>query len=296
MSDQAAALRLIAQERKGEAAPERARGRNRLIAVASGKGGVGKSNIALNLSLELAWRGRATCLFDADLGMANAGILAGVNPRRNLGHVIREGLTIEEVMTKGPMGLRIIAGANGLRESADLPEEGRKRLLRAMASFGRAWDYCVIDAGAGVSLNVTAFLESADHCLVVVTPEPTSMADAFGLLKILSERNYPGRLSLVVNRARTIREARTVAERIVELSDHFLHLGVDWAGFVLEDAVVQRAVAKRAPFSAFQRSSRPARSLVRIADSVERGIEMDTRERETVAERLTGWLERMWNR
>jgi len=296
MNDQAEVLRLKAERtRADELTCNRThRSRETIIAVGSGKGGVGKSNIALNLALELSWRGRSTCLIDADLGMSNSTILAGVTPRYTLGHLLRDGKRIEEIITQGPLNLGIIAGANGLKELANLSNEDRIRLSRAISGFAGKWDYCVIDSGAGISENVLTFMEKADQCLVVATPEPTSMADAFGLIKVLSERRCRARISVVVNRADSVKEARNVAERLSGLSIQFLNQTVDWAGFLFEDSAVQKSVVKRSPFSAFNRNSRAAQSISRIADCVEKGIEISDIGEDSIGNKFKGWLERLF--
>lgn len=296
MTDQAAALRLISRRRE----PERAYAPQRVVAVGSGKGGVGKSNIALNLAIELSSRGRPTCLFDADLGLANACILAGVTPRLTLAHILKGDHSVDEIVTPGPMGLGIIAGLNGVAEMANMTREQRMRLQRAVDSFGREWDYLVIDTGAGIAQNVIAFLERSDHALVVLTPEPTSMADAFGLIKALSERNYDGKISVVVNRAATIQEAREAANKMVSVTRQFLHREIDWAGFLLEDPAVARAVKSRTPFVTMARAGRAARSVALLCDKVEacwRGPGSGGGERFGAAAnggRVRGWFERLF--
>jgi flagellar biosynthesis protein FlhG len=291
MSDQAAALRLIARRRPAE----QAYAPQRVVAVGSGKGGVGKSNIALNLAIELSGRGRPTCLFDADLGLANACILAGVTPRLTLAHILKGDRSVDEIVTPGPMGLGIIAGLNGVAEMANMTREQRMRIQRALDGFGREWDYLVIDTGAGIAQNVIAFLERSDHAIAVLTPEPTSMADAFGLIKALVERHYDGRISVVVNRAATIQEAREAANKMVAVVRQYLHREVDWAGFLLEDPAVTKAVKSRTPFVTVSRSSRAARSVALLADKVEAAW----RSAETVgagasAGRVRGWFERLF--
>ncbi|MEK8022576.1 MAG: MinD/ParA family protein [Candidatus Hydrogenedentota bacterium] len=302
-SDQAAALRLVTagQSRPGRR-PER------IIAVASGKGGVGKSNIALNLAIELSGRGRSTCLFDADLGMANAHILAGVNPRYTLGHVLTRVRTIDEIMTPGPRGVQLISGSNGLSEMANLTTEQRQRLLTALAGIQKELDYLVVDTGAGISANVLSFLERSDEAIIVLTPEPPSMADAYGMIKALTERNYSGRLSLAVNRAASVGEARLIAEKMQALARQYLRRDVEWIGFLLEDPAVQRAVRKRAPFSAVDRASKAARSIARMAARIEKEAELADRDEgvpdasafqcddaKTGVRRLRSWFERLFS-
>jgi flagellar biosynthesis protein FlhG len=306
VKDQAAGLRLLRNAAHGPGAampsangdllspPRRlaATRPDQVIAVASGKGGVGKSNIALNLAIELSHRGRPSCLLDADLGLANASILAGVTPKRTLGHLLRGEARIEEILTRGPMNLGIISGCMGVAAMADLSAEDRQRLLKAFSFFDRRWEYLVLDLGAGIAANVIDFLERADRIIVVTTPEPPAMADAFGLVKALAERKSGKRISVVVNRAASITEARRTAERFADVALRYLDQTVDWGAFIMEDALVRKAVQERRPFSAFARSSRPARSIALLADRIETGRAME--DENVDAPIWRGWIERLF--
>lgn len=296
MSDQAAALRLVPApaDREGRAEAAGEKRPERILAVASGKGGVGKSSIALNLALDLARRGRLTYLLDADFGMANAGILAGIQPRWHMGHLLSGERTIEEIVARGPWDLGILSGASGLEELANLSADQRRLLGRQMSGFQARLDYLVVDTGAGISSNVISFVLRADQALVVATPEPTSLADAYGLIKTLHERRFPGRISVVVNRAQSIREARATGERLVELSRRYLDRAVDWAGFVLEDPAVGRAVRKRAPFVVYDPSSTASRSVALLADRIESGSAAPPLATDGPVQRITRWFERLF--
>lgn len=299
MSDQAAALRLVARTptraTRGGVLPLSGTSRpERILAVASGKGGVGKSSIALNLALDLASRGRRTYLLDADFGMANAGILAGLQPRWHLGHLLSGEKTLEEIVVRGPWDLGIISGACGVSELANLSAEQRRAIGRQMAGFAAQLDYLVVDTGAGISANVTSFVQRSDQALVVATPEPTSLADAYGLIKTLHERRFAGRISVVVNRAHSIREARATGERLVELSRRYLDQPVDWAGFLLEDPSVGRAVRRRAPFSVHERRSNAARSIALLADRIEGAHSNAPDAPGTFAGKVARWFERIF--
>lgn len=293
--DQAAGLRLI----RGSESRARGTRPERIIAIGSGKGGVGKSNVAVNLAIELSRRGNSVCLFDADLGMANAHIIAGISPKHTLGHVMRGAKTIDEIIARGPEGIGLIAGSTGLFELTQLSAEQRRRLCGSLTTMKFEFDYLIIDSGAGISTNVLAFMESADQGIIIATPEPTSMADAYGMIKTLSQRGYEGRMSLIVNRAESIEEARKVSEKITSLSLQFLDQSVDSLGFILEDSTVSRAVRARSPFSVMNRSSMAARSISAIAQRI------DTRTEETdysangifapvtMTGRIKGWIGRL---
>lgn len=290
--DQAAALR-----KRVSASGESGHHPERIIAVASGKGGVGKSNIALNLGIELSLRGRITYLLDADFGMGNANILAGITPRFTLSHLIQKGMSVEEVVTNGPGGLRIIPGVSGNARVANLSVEQRRLLCRGLAGLKERADYLVMDVGAGISQNVISFLEKADEAIVVVIPEPTSMADAYGLIKSLVERSFASPISIVVNRARSIGEAKMTADRMIALTMQYLEQPVRWGGFLLEDSAVGGAVLSRRPFSAFKRSSLAAKSVGLIADRIERrALEIEERDFKIPASwGVRRWFERVFH-
>jgi len=304
-ADQAAKLRLIAGKRSGHAGALHGHRPERIIAIGSGKGGVGKSNIALNVAIELSRRSRRVCLFDADLGMANAHILAGVTPRRTLAHCFRGDCDLSEVVTNGPRGIGLICGSNGMIEIADLPAARRAKLCDAMMNLRYDFEFLLIDAGAGIASNVLAFMENADQAIIVVTPEPTSMADAYGMIKALNRRAYAGRVSIVVNRAASVGEARMISEKMISLSMQFLNQAVDGVGFLLEDPVVVRAVRTQKPFVDVDASSRASRSIARIVDRLEEAPESDEyrpaaseisdpQGSETRQGRISKWLTRLF--
>jgi flagellar biosynthesis protein FlhG len=254
MADQAEKLRELmngapARERKpagGKPAPRTA---TRIIAVSSGKGGVGKTNIAINLALAYAQLGKRVVVMDADLGLANVNVVLGVIPRYNLYHLIRKQKTLREIVVDTAYGIQIIAGASGFSKIANLSEDERKTFIGELAALANA-DVIVIDCAAGVSSNVISFVAAADDAIIVTTPEPTAITDAYGIIKIIATEieNLDIGLKLVVNRVRSVVEGRRVAERVITIAGQFLNLKVDYLGFVYEDPVVHTAVARQKPF------------------------------------------------
>jgi flagellar biosynthesis protein FlhG len=254
MADQAEKLRELmnggpARERKpagGKAAPRTA---TRIIAVSSGKGGVGKTNIAINLALAYAQLGKRVVVMDADLGLANVNVVLGVIPRYNLYHLIRKQKTLREIVVDTAYGIQIIAGASGFSKIANLSEEERKNFIGELAALANA-DVIVIDCAAGVSSNVISFIAAADDAIIVTTPEPTAITDAYGIIKIIATEieNLDIGLKLVVNRVRSVVEGKRVAERVITIAGQFLILKVDYLGFVYEDPVVHAAVVRQKPF------------------------------------------------
>jgi flagellar biosynthesis protein FlhG len=254
MADQAEKLRELmnggpARERKSAGGKAAQRTATRIIAVSSGKGGVGKTNIAINLALAYAQLGKRVVVMDADLGLANVNVVLGVIPRYNLYHLIRKQKTLREIVVDTAYGIQIIAGASGFSKIANLSEDERKTFIGELAALANA-DVIVIDCAAGVSSNVISFIAAADDAIIVTTPEPTAITDAYGIIKIIATEieNLDIGLKLVVNRVHSVVEGRRVAERVITIAGQFLNLKVDYLGFVYEDPVVHAAVVRQKPF------------------------------------------------
>ncbi len=237
MVDQAEKLRLMV----------RTRSHARVIAVASGKGGVGKSNVAANLALCLRACRKDVILIDADLGMANLDLLLGMKPRYTLAHVLGGRRSLDQVIQDGPAGIRFIAGASGLTDLSDLEEFRRRQLLQQFTALQHQTDVMIIDTGAGISRNVLSFCHAADQTLVVTTPEPTSMTDAYALIKCLTKEASGNRISLLVNLAQSRNEAKAIFQRISHVARQFLSADVFDAGYILRDEHVTEAVCRREP-------------------------------------------------
>jgi flagellar biosynthesis protein FlhG len=259
-----------------------ARRRAAVIAITSGKGGVGKSNIAVNLAIKLSMAGKETVLLDADLGLANADVLCNIDLRSNLSHVIGRHKNLQDVIVTGPGGFGLIGGASGLARMADLSDLDRQRLVDALAELEQRADVILIDTGAGISPNVLTFTRAADHVLVVTTPEPTAITDAYAVVKVIARQaaadgqnlNDPAgqRISLLVNQVRTAGEARVVHERIAKVAREFLNVKVFDAGYVLHDDAVSDAVRRRTPFVVSAPRSAAAQCIAHLAMRLEQGV------------------------
>ena len=229
----------------------------RIIAVSSGKGGVGKTNIAINLALAYAQAGKKVIVMDADLGLANVNVVLGVIPRYNLYHLIRKQKTLSEILVDTSYGIKIIAGASGFSKIANLTEDERRDFISELAALSNA-DILIIDCAAGVSNNVISFIAAADDALIVTTPEPTAITDAYGIIKIIATEieNLDLGLKLIVNRVKSVVEGKRVAERVINIAGQFLNLKVDYLGFVYDDPVVHTAVVRQKPFLILEPKSR----------------------------------------
>lgn len=218
----------------------------RSIAITSGKGGVGKSNICLALGMALSRLGRKTLILDADLGLANIHILLGISPSRTLSHYVKKECSLADVVSEGPDGLHIIPASSGLEEMADLEPMQLGLLVRELADLERTYDILLIDTGAGIGRVVTEFVCAADTGLLVVTPEPTSLADAYAMVKVLHGKRTPA-LSVLVNMASSDKEGKETFDRLNALVVKFLGRPLGLLGILPYDKEVRRFVKRQAP-------------------------------------------------
>ncbi|HVZ81920.1 MAG TPA: MinD/ParA family protein [bacterium] len=244
-------------------------GRSKIIAVTSGKGGVGKTNVSVNLALAMGAKGQRVLLFDADMGLANVDVMLGLMPTYNLLHVLNGQKELHEILTDGPEGIKIIAaGSGGVQELADLSETQRARFLDALVRMRNDVDVILIDTGAGLQRNVLAFALSADEVVVVTTPEPTALMDAYGMIKILNRERKNPLVRVVVNMAGSQNEADEAGKKLVVLSKRFLNLDVDYRGFIPRDMGMVRAVKEQRPILLSSPMNPAALQLSRLADGL----------------------------
>lgn len=244
--DQASELRSMLRAARPPATPRAPAGPSaRIIAIASGKGGVGKTVIAANLAILLAGRGHRVVLVDADLGTANLDVLLNVEARYNLSHVIRGDCALGDAAVPIRPGLRLVAGASGLASIADLSAAERHTLVDELSRFESTANMLLLDCGAGIAPNVLAFARAADELLVVTTPEPTALTDAYALIKVVSRSPCPPRIGVVVNQAADGERPEDVGRRIVSVAARFLGVAVRYVGHVARDEHVARATRQR---------------------------------------------------
>ncbi|MBI4977305.1 MAG: MinD/ParA family protein [Spirochaetes bacterium] len=236
----------------------------RVIAVTSGKGGVGKTNVAINLGIALGRYNKKVIVMDADLGLANVNVILGKIPEFNLFHVMKGLKKMRDIVINTNYGIRFIAGASGFSQLANLSEESRNNLVNGLEELNDA-DIIIIDTGAGVSNNVLSFVLAADEVVIVTTPEPTAITDAYGIIKAISSEATSPDLKLIINRVKSVTEARKVSERVVNIASQFLNMKVNNLGFVFEDEIVSQAVIRQLPFMELDPKSRAAMCLDHLA-------------------------------
>jgi len=241
----------------------------KVITVASGKGGVGKTNFTLNLGLALAEFGQRVLILDADLGLANIDVILGISPRFNLFHVINGEKDIADIIIEGPNGIKIIPGGSGIYELADLKEWQLERFLIKLSALESESDFLLIDTGAGISKNVLNFTLAADEIFIVTTPEPTSITDAYGLIKTLNKHKFLGHIKLVINKAVNYEEAEIAAKKLQIVANRFLkNCQLEILGFILEDRAVPLAVKKQQPFLLDNPTSKASVCLYNLASQM----------------------------
>ena len=223
--------------------------KTRIVTITSGKGGVGKTNVSVNMALAYARMGKKVVVMDADLGLANVNIMLNMVPKYNLYDMIRKGKTMKEIMVETEYGISIVAGALGISQIANLSDEERKSFIEELNSLSFA-DIIIIDTSAGVSSNVLDFIAAADDAVIITTPEPTAITDAYGIIKIIATEydNLDMELKLVVNRVKSAMDAKKVADRMTHIAGQFLNLKVDYLGFIYDDPTVSQAVLRQKPF------------------------------------------------
>ncbi|MBE3580468.1 MAG: MinD/ParA family protein [Thermoanaerobacteraceae bacterium] len=235
----------------------------RSLAVASGKGGVGKTHIVVNLSLALARRQKRVMVLDADLGLANVDILLGLVPRWDLGQVVRGEKELREIVIEGPAGVRLIPGGSGVHELADMTNQQREGLIQGLSRVTAGTDFFLIDTSAGISRHVLSFAAAAGEAIIVTTPEPTALTDAYGLIKGLSRLGV--KIHLLVNRALAAGDGREAAARLQATARRFLAVEISLLGIVPEDRAVGLAVREQRPLVLHYPSSPAARAIEEVA-------------------------------
>lgn len=237
----------------------------RVITVTSGKGGVGKTNITINLAIALSEQGYRVIILDADFGLANIDVLFGIIPKYTLLNVIRDEKSIMEILSDGPMNTRFISGGSGVEDLVKLDKQEVLKFVEKMALLDKLADIIIVDTGAGLSENVMSFIMAADEVLLITTPEPTSITDAYALIKMVSNRDKTKKIRLVVNRTENSDEANDVLNKLVLVAEKFLGISLVPTGYIMHDDAVIKAVKQQKPFFISFPKSQAARNIREIS-------------------------------
>lgn len=260
--DQAANLRRLVLEKKPDGASA-----TRTIVITSGKGGVGKTSLSVSLAIAIAQDGKSVTLLDADLGLANINVILGIIPKYNLYHVIKGKKKLKDIIIEVPEGIKIIAGASGFQQLANLDVKQRDEFIHSIAELAND-DFLIVDTGAGISQNVLSFVMAADEVIVVTTPEPTAITDAYGIIKAIASQSNEKHIKLIVNRAQSVAEGKRVAQRVINIAGQFLNIRVEELGFVYEDLYVPKSVRNQKPFIVSYPNSKASGCVKVIADRI----------------------------
>lgn len=241
----------------------------KVIAIASGKGGVGKTNVTVNLGVAMAAQGKEVVLLDADLGLANIDVMLGLHPQYNLLHVLDGSKSLSEIIVDGPAGLKIIPAASGVQKMAELSTAEHAGMIQAFSEMDQHIDVLLIDSAAGIADSVVSFSKAAQEVVVVVCDEPASITDAYALIKLLSRDHGVERFHIIANMSRSVQEGRELFDKISLVCDRFLDVTLDFMGIVPFDEDLRRAVKKqRSVVDAFPRS-KAATAFAHLAKKVE---------------------------
>lgn len=242
--------------------------RTRVISITSGKGGVGKTHISANLACIFSRMNKKTLIFDADMGLANIDVILGLAPKYNLHDVLKGEKTIKDVLVQGPGDVMILPSASGVQELANLSTDYKLALRDELDGIEGDFDFMLIDTAAGIAGNVMYFNMAAKEIIVVITPEPTSLTDAYAMIKILYQGHDERRIMILVNMARSPSEAREVFKRLGKATEHFLNLKVEYLGYVLRDEKVTEAVRRQRPLVELYPNCQASKCLFTIAEKI----------------------------
>lgn len=270
--DQAENLRKIMQQKE-----EQAKESARVIAVTSGKGGVGKSSVSVNLAVSFARMGKKVVILDADFGLANVEVMFGVIPKYNLSDLLYNGRELREILCEGPEGIRFISGGSGIANLADFDKEQVKRLINKMAELEKMTDIVIIDTGAGINPSVLEFLISSPETILVTTPEPTSITDSYALLKALSMtegfNSQNTAIKMIANRVSGQNEGKALYEKLSMVVSQFLSVEIDFLGAVSQDDYITKAIMKQKPVTEMYPNAVSSKQFEVIAKKLFGGVQ-----------------------
>lgn len=262
MLDQASSLRKLMENNNNYK-----ESKAKIITITSGKGGVGKSNLVINIAIALQQEGKKVLIFDADIGMGNDDILLGIFPKYNIYDLLEKNLNIEEIIVEGPLGVGLLSGGSGINKIEELSQNQRSLFLNKLMSLDK-YDYILMDTGAGISKNVMAFIAACDELIITTTPEPTALTDAYALLKASKHYGLKDKASVIVNKCFTENEGDDTFKKFKAASKKFLNVDLNFLGCVLDDKKLEEAVRERIPVLIRYPSTKASRSIYSIGKNI----------------------------
>ena len=269
--DQATGLRNVVKMQQTSQAPSQAR----VLTITSGKGGVGKSNMAVNLAVQLSRLGKRVIIFDADIGLANVEVMFGVIPKYNLSDVLYRGMAMRDIITKGPMNIGFISGGSGVMGLNNLTRDQILSVVSKLSELDSMADIVLIDTGAGISDSVMEFVLASPEVLLITTPEPSSLTDSYSLIKTLYRNpdfNYKETIiNVIANRVNSAAEGQAVFDKFSSVVSKFLNWNVNYLGLIPQDPDVERAVRQQQVVSLYDPQAESSQAFAKIAESLVSG-------------------------
>jgi len=282
MMDQAEQLRKLVKQNS------QPKGIARVITVTSGKGGVGKSSVSVNLAIQLSRMGKKVVIFDADFGLANIEIMLGIRPQYNLADLMFRGKTLQDIIMEGPEKIGFISGGSGIQELTRLSREQIIYLTQKLFQLDKLADVIIIDTGAGIADSVLEFVAASSEVILVATPEPTSITDAYALLKTLNKKSEflvgNTNIGMLANRIADEDEGKELYEKLRVVADKFLQIPLSYLGGIPQDSTVSKAVIQQKPVTQLYPNSEASKAIIRIAEKICNGNDTVVQEKKGIAQ------------
>lgn len=242
----------------------------RVIAITSGKGGVGKTSVSVNLALQMREQGKKVVILDVDFGLANVEVMLGIRPRYDLSDLVYSTKSIEEIITEGPKGIGFISGGSGVHDLVNLDKNQLKKMIAQLVKLDSLYDVVIIDTGAGIADSVIEFVLSSPEVLLIITPEPTSITDAYSLLKVVNRKREFVRagksIKVITNRVDSDDEGREIYDKISIVASKFLNIHLEYLGYIPNDRRITSAVVEQRPISIGLPNSEPSLKIREISN------------------------------
>lgn len=269
MRSQAAKLKKIMQKKREETEVEEFNtSSTRTLAIASGKGGVGKSTFTVNFAYNLRKLDKEVLIIDSDIGMANLDIMLGVQPNYDMGHLLRDECSLEDAVIEGPAGINLLSGITGDDSFINIQNDAMQKLISLGDKIEKKYDYLLIDLGAGAARSIVNTILAAEELVLLLTTEPTSVMDSYSLIKILANHNYDKSIKLVVNQAENAKEAKKTADRMIKTVKKYLELDLTLVGSIAHDRKISAALRKQKPYAEIFSKRNAAKDFEKIARKI----------------------------